>query len=174
MILADNEYPGRYKGRGFTADIFDDFDWEYINRCPEVHIIDVDVPDNANDAYERERDKLFNTLGNKDPDTIPRQLHLWCGKWKKNSIIPEKKYLARNQRFKLSNVMTYKDAIDADRVSIDLPHRRIELNDYLCKTYASKIIFLSTPFKVDKYYSSELIRWNDMVGDFCAKTGVRT
>ena len=174
MILADNIYPERYKGRGFTADIIDDFDIKCIDRRPEISVIDVNVPDGAMEVYIQERDKLFDTLGNKDPDTIPRQLHLWCGKWKKGSVRTDKKYLARNRRFKMSNISTYKDSHDTGRVSIDLPHRRIELNDYLYESQAKKIEFLSTPFKVDKYYVKELFNWNDMVGEFYAQTSIRS
>jgi len=172
LILADMDYPGRYKGQGISKAILRELEMTGVDRRPSIEIISVDVPDNALDAYERERDKLFDNLGAKDPDTIPRKLHLWTGKYKKPMISTEKRYLARNSRFKLDNVMTYKDATDADRISIDLPLRRMVLNDYLTRVQADTIRFLTTPFKVDQYYAGELLRWHKMAGEIYAETGI--
>ena len=173
LILADNDHPGKYKGRGFTPDMLRDLDIDGYDRRPAVQIDTVPVPDGALEAYCKERDKLFDNLGSADPDTIPRNLHIWCGRYKRPFLQPEKRYLARNQRFKLPNVATYKDARDAGRISIDIPHRRIDLNDYLYVSGAERIVFLSTPFKVDLYYAGELQRWHEMAGDIFAQAGIR-
>ena len=173
MILADNDHPGRYKGRGLHADIIGDLDIDGYDRRPQITVTPVPVPDGAEAAYVAEREKLFDTLGNRDPDIIPRHLHEWAGRYKKALIDQGKKYVARNQRFKLPNIVTYKTADDAGRISIDLPHRRIELNDYLYRTQADTINFLSTPFNVDKYYAGELTRWHEKAGEIYAQTGLR-
>ena len=54
---------------------------------------------------KNKKNELFDNLGNKDPDTIPRNLQLLAGDFKKKSNWT--KYVARNKRFKLDNVFTY-------------------------------------------------------------------
>ena len=172
MILADMDHPGKYKGRGISKHTLHELNITGIDRRPEIEIIPVDVPDGAVTAYEAERDKLFDNLGAGDPDTIPRKLHLWCGKYKAPMILPQNQYLARNGRFKKNNVVTYKEATDANRLSIDIPYRRIELNDYLTRVQADTLRFLATPFKVDQYYAGELQQWHKMVGEIFVSTGI--
>lgn len=173
LILADMDCPEKYEGRSLTPTIMRELHVRGYDRRPSIQIDDVPVPDGALAAYIKERDALFAYLGNADPDVVPRNLHLWCGQYKRPLLQPDKLYLARDQRFKLPNVATYKDARDAGRISIDLPYRRIELNDYLCLSGADRIEFLATPFEVDHYYASELQRWHDMVGEIYFQTNIR-
>ena len=172
MILADCVYIGRFRGYGYNATTIRDIDIKGHRRTPKLKIHEIEVEAKVIDLYEQEKEKLFANLGNKDPDTIPRYLHLWSGKWKKKYIEASKNYVARNDRFKLSNVKSYKSAIKGNNISLDIPHKRIELNDYLYRTQSSKIEYLSTSLKVDKYYGHELELWNKKVSDIYAEASI--
>ena len=173
MILADMDKPGRFKGRGLDDSVLEDIDISGYDRRPDNFVSWIHVSKQTLCAYEKKRDGLFDNLGSKDPDTIPRQLHLWTGTYKKPYLEPDQFYVARNQRFNLPNVTTYKDADRQNMTSVDLPHRRIELNDYLYRTESNLITFMATDLKVDQYYANELIEWDTKAGDLIAKTGIR-
>lgn len=160
MILLDLIDKGRYKGKAF--------DWsflaEQLSVCERIpltaHAIPVPVPTKAVTEYEKKKKALFDNLGESDPDTIPRQLHVWAGKYKKGSIFPDRQYVARNDRFKLPSVVTYKAvAPGGDYIVIDFPHRRLDFCDFLKTTGQRNIGFLCTPFKVDAYYRDSLHAW---------------
>lgn len=55
--------------------------------------------------YEKKKEHLFDNLGDKDPDTIPRNLQLLAGDMKARVLDPEKLYVARNKRLRLDNVL---------------------------------------------------------------------
>lgn len=172
MILADLEYVARYKGRSYSPEIMQDLHIDGVRQNPVIIINEVEIPVKAFGLYETQKEKLFENLGNKDPDTIPRQLHLWAGKWKKPYVESSKSYVARNSRFSLDNVTTYKNAVIRDCISIDIPHKRIEMNDYLYRTQAKEVVYLSTPLKVDRYYGQELMFWSEKVNKLYAEAGI--
>lgn len=173
MILADNDHPGKYKGKGYRPEILKELDVTGIDRRPDINVITIPADDNLQAKYKKERDNLFDTLGNKDPDTIPRTLHLWCGKYKLSAVEPEKLYVARNKRLNRSNIITYKDAMQPEhRISIDLPYRQIDLNDYLKISGETTVTFLSTGLNVDKYYAQTLKEWAERLEEFYAAAGI--
>lgn len=175
LILADNDHPDRWKGHGYEPVMLKELDIAGVRRTPVVSIIDMglDQDSDAVSAYNEERDRLFDTLGNKSPDTIPRNLHVWCGKLKLPAIKSDVLYIARNKRLKLANVIPYKDADSAQhRISIDMPVRQMNLNDYLKRTGEDKITFLSTGLPVDEYYARELISWAERLDIFYDQAGI--
>jgi hypothetical protein len=122
--------------------------------------------------YEKKKEQLFADLGNADPDTIPRQLHIFAGNFKKRMIDPGLKYVARNDRFKLPNVTTYKDVEARDYIVIDFPHRRIDFNDFLKKSGMRNITFINSGLKVDLYYINEFRQWTERLGEFYAEASL--
>ena len=170
MVLLDLDHPGRFKGIGYSPGITDGIDVQGKDRRPEVEILNASTPERAFEEYAAERDRLFDSLGNKDPDTIPRRLHLYAGRFKE--ISAAEKYVARNKRFKAPNVTTYKDAPDGGRISIDIPFRRLELNDYLFRVNEYRLRFLATQLKVDQYYAGDLARWDREAGELIAEAGI--
>lgn len=172
MILADLEHVERYKGRSYSEEIIKDLKIDGARQNPIIKINEVEIPIKAFEAYETEKEKLFANLGTKDPDTIPRQLHLWAGKWKKNCIDTTKQYVARNSRFNSNNVKTYKNATKGEYISLDIPHNRIDINDYIYRTKTKQIMFLSTPLNVDKYYGQELKLWDERVNKIYAEASI--
>lgn len=174
MILVDDDHPSKYKGKGFSPEILSELDVDGIVRTPNVGVISVPIGDDVQSKYEHERDRLFDTLGNKDPDTIPRTLHLWCGKLKLSVVTPDKLYVARNKRLKRDNIATYKEIKAPEhRISIDLPYRQMDMNDYLKTSGESMVQFLSTGLSVDNYYEKTLKEWTARLEEFYATAGIR-
>lgn len=172
MILADYQTPGKYKGRSFDYQFLHDEDVSCISH--ELAITSLDCPISPKEIarYEHKKKQLFESLDQGDPDTIPRQLHLFAGNFKKSVIIPWCQYVARNDRFKLPNIRTYKDAVDSDHIIVDFPHRRIDFNDFLKSTGMHNIQFVNSGLKVDIYYLNELYAWNKRLGEFYAQASV--
>lgn len=172
MTLLDFENKGKFKGQGFDFGHLEGVDFEIKYTPIEFSVIDVPINEIQLREYEAERDKLFEKLGNKHPDTIPRNLHVFVGKWKKPHISWDKEYMARNGRFGLDNVVTYRQLPSDQRILIDFPVRRLELNDYLKRSMAKRVEFLSTGLSVDEYYENSLREWLQRVGEFCAQASI--
>ena len=162
MILVDFAFPNRFKGVSFDMTFLDGV--EVVPVLPEIDEIRIDSEDKRA-KYEEKRDALFDGLGTKDPDTVPRELHVWCGtNCKKKSIGTEGNYLARNGRFKKPNVFTYKDFPQAEEFEIvDFPIRRLTFNDFLDRSGAKRVRFLNSGLSVDEYYYGELKRWEETI-----------
>jgi len=144
--------------------------WD-LNIYLNIEDIKVNITEEEKIKYEKYKEELFNNLGAKDPDTIPRQLHIWAGNLKKRAILPSKKYVARNKRFNMPNIITYKEVKEGEEyIIIDFPHRRIDFNDFLKKTGITTIEFLNTNLKVDLYYLNDLKNWNERLVNFYDKT----
>ena len=106
-------------------------------------------------AYEKEKEKLFSNLGNKDPNTIPRNLHLFAGKKKK--VTDDKYYVARTSRYKKKNVVTYKDIINSNEcLVVDFP-------------IIQELTFIHSGFKVDDVYYNKYSEWIKMLEEFYVK-----
>lgn len=173
MILADFEHPGRYKGQSYDPFIVKDMDV----LCKRHHMtagrIVVSVPDDVQSAYQKEKESLFESLGRKDPETIPRALHLWCGKFKASIMSSNALYVARNARYKRDNVLTYKQInAPGSYVLADFPHARIDLNDFLKVSGMEHLDYLTTLLPIDMYYESALNEWIGRLEAFYAQTGI--
>lgn len=184
MILLDFLSKGKYKGKGF--------DFEYL-RDENVLIKDnpigyevkyIPIKERQQKSYEKKKESLFDNLGMKDPDTIPRNLHVFVGNYKKAYVRPDRYYIARNARFRLDNVATYQkprlmpetpslfDIIDSTIYVLDFPHRRLDFNDYLKHTKATEVVFISTGLPVDNYYSGEFEKWLERRAEFVAQASL--
>lgn len=126
------------------------------------------------DAYRKKVEALFDNLGNKDPDTIPREAHIWTGKYKKKEIKEDKKYIARNARFKMDNVITYDDIKPGEQYKIiDFCHRRLSFNDYLKRSGADKVEYISTGLSIDAVYINQYEEWKKECEYIYDKTGIQ-
>ena len=175
MILLDFDTKSKHKGSGFSQDFLWEEDIKAINPHLNLTVDTVELPDNAEEEYEKKKNELFDTIGNRNPDTIPRQLHLFCGKWKKPYILPDKQYVARNARYHLKNVTTYPNVLRGETYTLlDWQHRRLDMNDFFRRTGQSKITFLSTDLSVDNVYVKFFKEWLARLEDFYAEAGVYT
>ncbi len=173
MILIDFINSQQHKGFGINNVDISKYDIKCIRKDIELSIVDIPLPESALDEYNEEKERLFDKLGNKSPDTIPRNLHIWTGKFKKPFLNDSEVYIARNKRFKQKNIFVYKEAVPGLKyIIIDIPFRRLEFNDFLRTTGQEDLQYLSTGFGVDKVYIKELKDWIKEVGNIYAETGV--
>lgn len=173
MILLDFDTDSKHKGSGFSKEFLYEEDVKAINPHLELTVDTIELPAGAEEEYEEEKNKLFDSIGNKSPDTIPRQLHIYCGKWKKPYIVPEKQYVARNARYHMKNVTTYPNVKHGVTYELlDWQHRRLDMNDFFRRTGQSKITFISTGLSVDEVYVRFFNEWKERLEEFYAEAGV--
>ena len=175
MILIDFDTSQKYKGQGVGDIDLSEQNILCVRRRFNLTVKAVETPEDAKAKYEAEKERLFEKLGNRDPDTVPRDLHIWTGKYKIPEIVlnPDKNYVARNQRFKMSNVDSYEKAVSGrDYRIIDLPLSRKAFNDFLRRTGQERFEYLSTGFKVDDVYIQAFQAWEKEVEEIYAETGV--
>lgn len=173
MILLDMENKGKYKGKGFDYGFLTDEDILMRPHRVKMDVVNVDISEKDHARYEAKKEQLFAGLGNKDPDNIPRALQLIAGDMKRSAIEPEKMYVARNKRFNLANVRTYKDITGiGDHIIIDTPRRRLDFNDFLKVTATTKIKYLCTPLSIDNVITTGFIEWKARLDAIYAKANL--
>lgn len=172
MILLDLLNKGKYKGKSFSPEYLQAEDIRVKLHHYTLQTLDMPITNKDLARYNAKREQLFVDLGNSDPDTIPRQLHVFVGNAKRQMVDSLHSYVARNDRFKLPNVTTYKHVEPRDYILIDFPHRRIDFNDFLKTTGQTYIRFISSGLKVDLYYMSELQSWIERLGEFYAEASI--
>lgn len=160
MILLDFENKGKYKGKSFDYSYLYDEDINIKPHKIKMETINVPITDKDKEKYEKKKESLFDNLGNKDPNTIPRALQIFAGDLKKKAIEPGLNYVARNKRFKLDNVYAYKDIkTKGDYIVIDTHYRRLNMNDFIKVTGMNKIKYLSTVLSIDDVIITEFSKW---------------
>ncbi|MBS1369806.1 MAG: hypothetical protein HPZ91_07615 [Lentisphaeria bacterium] len=152
MILADFEDKARMRRKPFSPELFRDVTVEIVRRDYRIKPVPVELTDADRQKYADEKEKLFAGAESiKDPECLPRRMALLAGNFKAASIDPARNYVARNKRFRASNVYTYKDAPD-DGVLLDPAQNVMELHDYLKRHRRTRLEYLTTGLKVDEYY----------------------
>lgn len=174
MILLDLLNKGKYKGKSFDWRFLREEDVKARKHIYRLQTIDLPLSEATKRKYEAKKEQLFDDLGNKEPDTIPRQLHVWSGNLKKGAIEPGLRYIARNDRFKLPNVITYKQAGAGDYILIDFAHRRLDLNDFWKQSGMTSVQFINSGLKVDLYYINEFRAWVERLEEFYAQTSLHS
>lgn len=173
MILLDFQNKGKYKGKSFD-DLF--LDQEDIKVKPvniNMQVIDVSISEKDKEKYENKKEQLFDTLGNKDPNTIPRNLQLFVGNLKKKAIDSNFQYVARNKRLKLNNVYTYRDIdCEGDYIVVDTHYRRLNMNDFLKITGITDVKYMATGLSIDTYITTEFMKWEERVKSIYAKANL--
>lgn len=173
LILIDFINSQKHKGFGLQDIEIGEYDIQCIQKNIRLSVINIPLPENALEKYEAEKENLFDELGNKNPDTIPRNLHLWTGKFKKIFLDDSTAYIARNKRLKKKNIEVYKNALPGKKyILIDMPWRRLDFNDFLYITGQEELQYLSTNFGVDNVYINAFNNWIKEVKTIYAQTGI--
>lgn len=160
MILLDFENKGKYKGKSFDYIFLHQEDIKIKLHKVKMDLIPVEITEGDKARYEAKKEELFDKLGNKDPDTIPRALQLLAGDFKKKAIQPDKLYAARNKRFKVGNVYSYDEITGrGDYIIIDTHYRRLNMNDFLKTTGMTTLKYLCTPLSIDSVIINEFSEW---------------
>lgn len=132
------------------------------------------------DRQKASYDKLKESLGrdiedtvSMDPNNLPRRLQVKSGDYKKRAIQEDKLYIARNQRFKLANIETYRDYDEKrEHIIIDFPISRLDLVDYILKTKTKKLQYVSTDLSIDQYLVGEVSKWIGRLDAFYAQANI--
>jgi hypothetical protein len=173
MILLDFENKGKYKGKSFDYIFLQVEDKKIKPHRIKMELINVEVTEKDKEKYNAKRDNLFNSLGSKDPDTIPRALQLYVGDLKKKAIEPGKLYVARNKRMKLDNVLTYSDiTYKGDYIIVDTHYRRLNMNDFIKTTGMHAIKYLCTTLSIDNVIITEFSKWKGRLDAIYAQASV--
>jgi hypothetical protein len=160
MILLNFENKQKYHGKGFDYLYLKEEDIVIYPRKVKMNVIHVETTKKEKERYEQRKEKLFANLGNKHPDTIPRDLQLFAGNVKKKAIDPDKVYIARNKRHKLENVHSYNDVEKRkDYIVIDTHYRQLNFNDFLKFTGIQKFDYLATSLSIDQHIINEFTKW---------------
>ncbi|WP_448807445.1 hypothetical protein [Aminobacterium colombiense] len=172
MILLDFINKGKYKGKTFSYEFLFEEDVKAKPAIFSVENFEVAITEADIKKYEKKKESLFKNLGESDPNIIPRHLHIWAGGLKKDHLVADKQYIARNKRFNMANVTPYKEAQKGEYILIDMPYRRIDFNDFLKKTGMRHICFINSTLNIDKYYLEELKAWVERLGEFYAEASL--
>lgn len=139
----------------------------------KMDIINVPTTNKQKSQYEKRKERLFDNLGNKDPNTIPRNLQLLAGDFKKPLIEDDKLYIARNQRFKRDNVYSYNNYIKSkDYIVIDTHYSRVQFIDFLIDNKITTVKYLATDLSIDRYIIDDFTKWKARLDAFYAKASL--
>ena len=166
MILFDFATRSQWKREPFNADLVRQRVEVCINPLSlTFNPLSVAVSERTRQKYESEKQKLFDSLADKDPHTLPRNLYLIGGTDKVRSIDPSVRYVARNQRLKLPNIATYDDvnAESAPYTLVEFPHRFIDFSDFIKRTGQAQFNVLVADLKVDDWYLERYQSWKERI-----------
>lgn len=142
-------------------------------KVVKMNIINVTTTEKQKERYEKQKERLFDNIGNDDPNIIPRKLQLLAGDFKKTAIENNKTYIARNQRFKLDNVYSYNNyEVGKGYIVIDTHYNRIQFIDFLIKNKMTKINYLATDLSIDTFVINDFTKWKARLDAFYAKANL--
>lgn len=166
MILFDLDTRSRWK-RDKWMDCFrseSDIDGHRVDVS--LRSIEVPTSESARVTYEKEKRKLINGIGLKDPNTIPRNLHLISGKHKLKVISRDCHYVGRNNRFGIQTMHTYKDnEYPTDCTVFEYCHNFINFGDFLARSKQVNVPVLVSDLKVDAWYHQRYVDWVKRIKD---------
>lgn len=173
MILLNFEKKDKYKGKGFDFKYFIEEDIQIKPIHFKLNIENIGHSEKELTSYNKKRDSLFDNLGNKDPNTVPRELQLVAGNYKKKAIEDDKLYIARNKRIKKDNVFSYNDDLEINNyIVIDFHYRKLDMNDFLKKTKMTEINYISTDLSIDKILINDFNEWIERLEGIYAKASL--
>ena len=176
MVLFDWDTKSRWKRRGFDPYLVQG---EASVKISPLSIgfsrISVPTSEKTRQKYAQEREKLFNSLGNRDPHIIPRNLYLIGGPDKLAYIAAQDMpifaqsaglYVARNQRLGHKNIVTYADVVAGQHYTVvELPHRFIDYGDFVQATGQAQSSVLVSDLKIDEWYFTRYQQWSERIHD---------
>lgn len=160
MVLFDFDTRSAWKRQPFGSELVANATVVINPVVPQITEIQVETTAKQKDAYAREKAKLFENIGMKDPHTIPRNLYLTTGKAKLAAVDSTIQYVGRNNRFKLPNLTTYRDELQGDRYTVfEFCHSHLEFSDFLAITRQTTVPAITTDLKVDQWYLQRYRDW---------------
>jgi len=167
MILFDLDTRSRWKRETFERAPLRESQIEATSRLPALRAVPVAVDETTQIAYAREKRRLIDNLGHRDPHTIPRNLHLMTGKAKLAHVDPFRRYVGRNKRFRLDNLDVYREATvgRAPYSVFEFPHDFIRFSDFFAETGQQDLDVLVADLPVDRWYFERYTAWTQRLSD---------
>jgi hypothetical protein len=161
MILFDFDTRSRWKREKWRPEFRSET--EIVAAEVPLALREVKVPTDAKtrDAYAKEKRKLIDRIGLKDPHTIPRNLYLMSGKARLGQVVDWQQYVGRNNRFKLPNLQTYRE-LEYGRnpyTVFEFCHNFIDFADFLALSRQTSLDVLVADLKVDRWYFDRYQQW---------------
>lgn len=170
MTLVDFDTRSQWKRQPFTPELAANAQIFINPIVPQFDEIQVEASAKVKTAYAKEKAKLIDNIGLKDPHTIPRNLYLFTGKTKLPIVNESGHYVGRNNRFKLPNLTTYRDDSFPDLCTVfEFCHNHIEFNDFLALSGQVQIPVLTTNLKVDQWYLQRYRDWAERLSEAIAQ-----
>lgn len=169
MVLFDFATQSRWKREAFRLDLLGEAKIHVAAAPLSIEAVRVPVNDKIHTAYAKEKAALLADVRgdpDKDPHQIPRNLLLVSGKAKLAHVASARRYVGRNNRFKLPNLETYRDAAGhGERVVLELPHNFIDMADMLTVSRQHRIDVLVADTKAEDWYLRRFQDWAQRVND---------
>jgi hypothetical protein len=182
MILFDFDTRSQWKREKFAPALLAAAQIKALPVPVEFRAVPVATSEKLKADYEREKRKLIDCIGLKDPHTIPRNLYLLSGKAKLAHITAGGEqssanfnlfadenppsdndiwYVGRNNRFKLPNLQTYKEPAypRAPYTVFEWPHNYIDFCDVIALSGQTRFTILTADLKVDEWYLKRYQEW---------------
>lgn len=170
MILLDFYNKNLYKGEPFRWDYFKDVNLHIKPVHLDFNFIDIPMTEKDVEIYEKKKNELFEDIGLRDPDTIPRNLAILAGDLRKAKIDRDGKYTVRNARCKNLNTTLYKQ--DELNTIFDFPTKRTEFIDLLTLSKKTTVDVVTSELSIDKYYKNDYLAWRDRMEEFYDKANI--
>jgi hypothetical protein len=166
MALFDFDTRSRWKREKFDIDLLEHCRIAMQPRRIVLNPVAVDTDDALQTTYQREKQKLIDGIGIKDPHTIPRNLYLMSGKARMQRVVMGQHYIGRNDRFKIG-MRTYKEDryADAPYTVFELPHNFIDFADFLALSQQTELDVLVSDLKVDQWYFNRYRQWTERLNE---------
>lgn len=167
MILVDFETKSRWKREKLRPDILSECRIDVRPVPLDLHALPVATDEKTRLAYAAKKRELIDSLGRKDPHTIPRNLYLMSGKAKLRHVTPGQSYIGRNNRFAIEQMKTFKeDAYEhGPHVVFELCHSFIDFADFLALSRQTRVDVLVADLKVDRWYFDRYAAWKGRIAD---------
>ena len=123
------------------------------------------------EVYKKKKNHLFANIGVRDPNIIPRQLHLVAGKAKLRAASPFSWYIGRNNRYKIENIQKYKDNVFPNKpyTVFEFCHNHIRFSDFLYLAGQTEITAMASDLPVDLWYLDRYQAWSRKIEQIYSK-----
>jgi len=166
MILFDLDTRSRWKRSKFSVGLLSEAEVRIQPVLPSFEKVLVPTGEKLRSDYLKLKRKLIDGIGLKDPHTIPRNLYLLSGKAKVGYLHANRHYIGRNNRFKLENLETYKEAQYPHSYTVfEFCHNFVDFCDFLSLSRQKDFEVLTTDLKVDQWYYDRYIAWLERLRD---------
>lgn len=168
MILFDFDTRSRWKRERFDVDFLSEISIQVTARQPALTTTHCPTDAKLRQAYQREKSKLIDGIGNKDPHTIPRNLYLMSGKARMQAVDAFSGWhIGRNNRFKMDRWQTYKESAypNMPYTIFEFPHNFIDFADFLTLSQQTELPVLIADLPVDQWYFTRYQQWAQRIED---------